>query len=74
MNTPEMQEAIKKVFEKFDAMSKAELQAMLDQHEKDHPRCNPDDCGGSCQGMGWCYTCEDFRGEAPDDHMEELLG
>jgi hypothetical protein len=74
-NHPSIVEASKKIFAEWEAMSPEEFKAMLDAHKKNRPpRCEPDTCGGACQGMGWCYTCEDFRGEAPDDHMEELMG
>jgi hypothetical protein len=62
----------KLVYDEFLNMSDEDFQAMLNEYPTTE-RCTPDKCQGQCQGMGWCYTCEDFRGEAPDDEAEERL-
>jgi hypothetical protein len=75
MNSPDIIAASTKVIDELLAMTVEEFKTMWDEYEKSiPPRCEPDTCQGQCQGMGWCYTCEDFRGEAPDDEMEDLMG
>ena len=70
MNHPDI---LKAVHDYFDNMSSEEFRKILEDMEKDIDRCDPETCQGQCQGMGWCYTCEDFRGDAPDDEAEERL-
>lgn len=72
MNHPSILKAFEQVAAELEAMDIAEFQAMLEKHQNQQ-RCMPDQCHGACQGMGWCYVCEEFRGELPDDHMEDLL-
>lgn len=67
-----MADVMSEVMEELLALPPEELRTKLGlDNEKE--RCNPDTCGGSCQGTGWCYTALDFRGEAPDDDMEVFL-
>lgn len=66
-------EAIEAASAKLLAMSDEEFNKLMEPYDSTSARCTPNECHGECQGMGWCYTCEDFRGELPDDHMEDLL-
>lgn len=74
MNHPSIIEAFRKVCAELEAMPPEKVQAIFDDiQSKDKSRCTPDKCHGSCQGMGWCYNCLEFRGELPDDYMEDLM-
>lgn len=73
MNHPKVKEAMQKALDELLAMSPEEFKAMLDEQLLRTPTCMPDTCGGECQGMGWCYRCEAFRGELPDEAMEDLM-
>lgn len=60
----------------FDNVTDEQLEEDLKQAGYYRNSCQPDICQMQCQGAGWCYLCQEFRGELndeSDDCWEEFL-
>ena len=61
----ELDDIIKRVFDRFDTMSKEEIRAELEKL-MGCDECSPDTCQGQCQGMGDCAAAISFRNKIPE--------
>lgn len=58
-----LSESVSAVFKELNEMPQEEFDALIDEQleKMEENKCDPETCGGECQGMGWCDTATEFR-------------